>query len=179
LLATSQEGSVHLSSFLKMLAGFSVAIVLVACAAGTPAPAANAEYADADAFCQSRAEAECSDAVVKGCGIKDAATCGETRKASCLSSVPQGLTYVPANAPACLDLVKSVYATGTITSDANAKLPTTCGTDPFSGAGQARAACGSDRDCSTKDGLQLHHSLRRERRPAHPERHVLRAPRRG
>jgi hypothetical protein len=104
-------------------------------------------------YCQQRAKIECSGQVVTSCKVKDVSTCVTDRSTKCLSDVPQGTTYVPAAAPACLQAVAAAYQTTTLTATALDTIATAC--EPiFSGPGAARAPCDVDYDCSLKDGLR-------------------------
>jgi hypothetical protein len=147
----------------------SLAAVAWGCAAGSseadappkPAPApthsqhsAQSVLSTATEFCSARAEAECSSAVVTACQLAGKSACVRARSKSCMSAVPQGTTYQPAKAPACLDAVKSVYATSSISAEALAELDPVCGSDLFAGPGAARAPCMTDYDCDSAKGLQ-------------------------
>src|SRR5579859_1090883 len=98
-------------------------------------------YPTLEDFCAGRAKAECSDAVVKACGAKSASECLAARTNACMSSAPQGTTFQPSNAPACIAAIKTIYAKTVITDAEIADLGTTCGTKIFSGPGVARAPC--------------------------------------
>jgi hypothetical protein len=130
-----------------------------ACANGGPTPppppdpSSPSSYPDVKSFCAAYAQAECSQVVLSACGVKDAASCATAATQSCISSQPQGTTYVEANAPACIALVTSTYQSTTLTKDQVAALATTCGTQIFSGPGAARSPCQSDYDCSSAEGL--------------------------
>jgi hypothetical protein len=134
-----------------------VTIVLAAgCANGGPTPPeANspAALSTVQAFCQAYGQAQCTEVVLSACGVSDATSCAAAASQACLSSQPQGTTYVAANAPACIALVTSTYTSTTLTKDQLAALDSTCGTQVFSGPGAARAACQSDYDCSSAQGL--------------------------
>jgi hypothetical protein len=131
------------------------ALAASACAAGSqPAgPNADATYPDVQSFCAGYGHAECTDAVVHACGASDGASCENAMAASCIASQPQGTTYVPGKAAACIELAASTYATTTITAEQIAALSVACGPLVFSGPGQARATCASDYDCSSQEGL--------------------------
>jgi len=120
---------------------------------GSDAAVAADSYDTLDGFCAARAKAECNDAVVKACGSKTSTVCITARTDACKSSAPQGTTYQPKNAAACIDTIKSVYADATLTDVEIATLNVDCGTKIFSGPGAARSPCTTDYDCSSADGL--------------------------
>ena len=124
---------------------------------------ADAGHADADvstpaAFCKARAAAECSGAVVSSCKATSADACIAARVDACTKDLPQGTTFVAANAPACVAAIQAAYATATLHSSDLAAIDTACGPALFAGPKQARDACtvGSDGrswDCDTSAGL--------------------------
>ncbi|HEY8041512.1 MAG TPA: hypothetical protein VIF15_17015 [Polyangiaceae bacterium] len=134
---------------------FIAMVGIAGCANGVKAGGANAgdAYPDVASFCQGYAEAECSSAVVSACGVKDPASCVSTSSAACLATQPQGTTYVADDAQKCIQLAEATYASTTLAADQMKELAKACGTQVFSGPGQARAPCSSDYDCSSKDGL--------------------------
>src|ERR1700722_17781202 len=142
------------SAFLLFAAamGACFAGVALGCAAGSadmdaPPPTTHSQHvsksglATVSEFCAARAEAECSSAVVSACGLTG------------MSAVPQGTTYQPTKAQACLDAVTAAYSTSTITATALASLDPACGPDLFAGPGAARAPCATDYDCDSAKGL--------------------------
>src|SRR5512135_371510 len=74
------------------------------------------QVATLDQYCNARAKEECSQALVTSCKVKDVSTCVAQRSTKCMNDVPQGTTYVPSAAPACLQAVASAYATTTLTA---------------------------------------------------------------
>lgn len=136
----------------RLIALPAVAVVAIACAAPVIEPDSATQYASLGSFCDARARAECNPQVVSHCGGKDANACVQKVSAACLSSAPQGATYQPVHAQACIDAVKDAYATATLTKDALSKVDAACAA-LWSGPGAARAPCGVDLDCSSKDGL--------------------------
>jgi uncharacterized membrane protein YgdD (TMEM256/DUF423 family) len=140
---------------MRVLAVISV-VFAAACANGGPPPpdpTSAAAYPDVNSFCEAYGQAQCSQVVISACGVKDASMCAAAAAQACLADQPQGTTYVSAHAPACIALVTSTYTSTTLTKDQLAALATTCGTQMFSGPGEARSTCQSDYDCSSSDGL--------------------------
>ncbi len=144
------------------------ATVGAGCAAGsetTPPPPAHAHpqasaqpqttsYATVAGYCEARARAECSAAVMSACTLLSESSCLSARKKSCLASVPQGTTYQPSKAPACVAAAAKVYKTDVITAAALNSLDEVCGPILFAGPGAARASCLSDYDCNSAKGLK-------------------------
>jgi len=135
-----------------------IAAGVAACARGAPADEtsgtdAGASYPDLQSFCQGYAQAECSTVVMSACGVQSGSSCASAGSAACLAAQPQGTTYVSANAGACVTLAEQTYASTTITAAQLQALARTCGTQVFSGPGQARAQCQTDYDCSSQAGL--------------------------
>jgi hypothetical protein len=138
-----------------------------ACAAGSvtpPAPPASAASADGgdggnvdlstvNAFCNARAAAECSDAVISQCVVSDKTSCLTKGAASCMAAVPQGTTYQQGKAQACLDAVTAAYGMGQITAASQATIDQACGPALFSGPGAARSPCSGPYDCSSAQSL--------------------------
>jgi hypothetical protein len=143
-------------------------LTLAACAAGsgsgesspndpTPPPAKKPTQSPLKTiaeFCSAQAEAECSDAVVSACGVADKSACEKASTKSCMASVPQGTTYQPGKAEACLAKVTAAYSSAQITAAALASLDPACGPDLFAGPGAARAPCMTDYDCDSAKGLR-------------------------
>jgi hypothetical protein len=132
-----------------------LAPLAVACAVGSHpgSSSSSALYPDVATFSAARAQLECTTVGVTKCGAKDASACEATRTSLCEASQPQGTTYVPEHAQACIDLVTQITSAGTLTSAQEQSLATTCGSQIFSGPGAVRAPCKVDYDCSSKDGL--------------------------
>jgi hypothetical protein len=120
---------------------------------GGSSPGNPSLYPDVKTFCNAYAQAVCTQAVVRACGAKNSYSCELGAAAACIANQPQGTTYVAKNAPACIQLAQQVYSSTTITVKQLAVLARTCGTQIFSGPGAARAACATDYDCSSADGL--------------------------
>lgn len=136
---------------------FAGALVLVSvgCATSTDSiedPAA--AYETLEEFCQARAAAECSPAVVNACESGSATTCAELRESACLASAPQGTSYVAKNAKACVELTREVYAKAALSSAEVGLLAHACLDDLFSGPGEAREPCTTSLDCNTAVGLE-------------------------
>jgi|HubBroStandDraft_1064217.scaffolds.fasta_scaffold60874_3 hypothetical protein len=140
-------------------------LALSACAAGSAEPESTAAPPKKTAmpaasldtvadFCAAQAEAECSEAVVSACGISDKSACEKASAKSCISAVPQGTTYQPSKAPACLAKVTAAYSTAEITASALASLDPACGSNLFAGPGAARAPCMTNYDCDSAKGLE-------------------------
>lgn len=129
---------------------------LVACSCATPTeiPAPSSRTATLEEFCRARAEAECSPAVVSACQSGSVETCIALRENACRDSAPQGTTYVPENAGACLELVQAVYVSAKLTADDVRDIATHCDQAVFTGPGAARAPCTSSLDCDTASGLE-------------------------
>jgi hypothetical protein len=106
-----------------------------------------------ESFCTAYAQAECSKAVMTACGLQSGASCTSAGTAACLAAQPQGTTYVASRAGACIALAERTYSSTTLTATQLQALATTCGTQLFSGPGQARAQCQTDYDCSGASGL--------------------------
>jgi hypothetical protein len=110
-------------------------------------------FPDAPTYCKARARAECTDAVALACGAKSTADCAVSREAYCNSAVPQGSELLSENVPACLAIVSAAYADGTLEAEEIRAMHDACDARCFSGPGQTRATCTTDRDCRTRDGL--------------------------
>lgn len=128
-------------------------VAAAACAAPIIEPDSAAQYANLSTFCDARAQAECNTQVVSHCGVKDSNACVHKVSTSCVSGAPQGATYQPARARDCIDAVHDAYSTATLTKDALSKVDAACSL-VWSGPGAARAPCGNDLDCASKDGLK-------------------------
>lgn len=125
---------------------------LVACAVGMGDVDPQKALATPEGYCNARAEAECTTSVVQKCGAKDQTSCEKTRDAACIAEIPQGTTYVPEAASACIGKTREAYSDGTLTSQEIATIKSTCA-KVFSGPGGVRAQCTVDADCSSKDNL--------------------------
>jgi len=146
--------------------GACIAAVGSGCAAGSsptemaPAPPAHSQHASKPelstltGFCTARASAECSSAVIAACGFTGKTQCQSTHSKVCMNAIPQGTTYQPSKAPACLAAVTSAYSTSQITAKALASLDPACTSEVFSGPGAARAQCMTDYDCDSAKGLR-------------------------
>jgi len=111
--------------------------------------------ATAKEFCNAEAEAACSDAVVAACDVTGGKNeCVKKRSTACVQAIPQGTTYQPGKAPACLSAVKSAYATGELTATSLSSLDPACGADLFAGPGLARSPCRTDYDCDSSKKLR-------------------------
>ncbi len=111
------------------------------------------ELGTVTAYCNARASAECSSAVVSACGFGSPTHCESSHAKSCMGSIPQGTKYQPSKAPACLALVAKAFSTSQITAAALASLDPACGPELFAGPGAARATCMTDYDCDSAKGL--------------------------
>jgi hypothetical protein len=120
-----------------------------------PTPKGNVapEYATVGDFCEARAKAECSDAVVSGCDLAGKSACESARTKSCLASVPQGTKYQSSRAEACLDAVTTTFSSAQITAESLASADDACGPRLFAGPGEARAQCMTDYDCDSSKNL--------------------------
>ena len=105
-------------------------------------------------YCAARAQAECSPAVVMACGLTSTHACETVRAGACKATLPQGTTYQPRKAKACIDAVLKAYATATMTANALAAIGEACGSVLFAGPGTARASCATDYDCNSASGLR-------------------------
>jgi hypothetical protein len=136
-----------------------IAFAMCACATGSipsaapPDSDAGPSLATLAEFCAARAATECSQAVIRQCGAKDAATCEAARVAVCMQQAPQGTTYQPSQAQACLDAVQASYSAGIITVAGQDAIDSACGPALFSGPGAARSPCTSPYDCNSSMGL--------------------------
>jgi len=145
--------------------GLFLGLALCACATGgTPpiaaepsdagmGPDASPSLATVEDFCAARAAAECTTVAMQQCDAPSAMTCQTARAANCAMQVPEGTTYQPSAAPACLAAVTAVYSTGTVTTSGQAAMDSACGTPVFAGPGGPRTPCTSDYDCNSAMGL--------------------------
>ncbi|GAC1394429.1 MAG: hypothetical protein NVSMB47_03390 [Polyangiales bacterium] len=141
--------------------------LLAGCAAGAadPVPRADAQGSappkptTVEAYCQARAEAECTEVVRARCKSKSVASCVAGRIVACKDAVPQGDTFVAANVDGCLAAVKEAYADAKLSKAELTAIADACGPKLFSGPGVARAPCTSDFDCATVSGLVCVHAL--------------------
>jgi hypothetical protein len=130
-------------------------LAAAACAAPTDLPedpSANS-IATLEEFCHARAEAECSPAVVNACQSGSTEACVAARESVCRSAAPQGARYVAKNAPACVSLVKDVFATATLTAEEVRAISKACDAAVFAGPGEVRAPCTASIDCDSALGL--------------------------
>lgn len=137
----------------RLIALPALALVAIACAAPVVEPDSAMQYANLSTFCDARAQAECNAQVVSHCGVKDPSACVQKVTTACVSGAPQGATYQPAKARDCVEAVRDAYSTATLTKEALTKVDAACSL-VWSGPGAARAPCGNDLDCSSKDGLK-------------------------
>jgi hypothetical protein len=128
--------------------GFAGVIVAVAACSSNSAP--GDKYPAVGDFCKAKAQAECQAA--NFCEV-DQPTCVTARTQDCntftQALLAKGRAYVPGNAPKCVDLATSTYATNSVKdpSTAFATLEDTCNR-VFGGAVAKNAACSSDYDCT-------------------------------
>jgi hypothetical protein len=142
-----------------VVAVVAVAAATAACAAGSVAPAPTAAATDAgpsmatvQEYCAARAAAECTGAVMQQCGA-DVTACQMARAAFCAMQVPEGTTYQPQQAPACIAAASAMVTTGTVTAMGQAAMEVACGTQLFAGPGGPRSPCTNDYDCNSSMGL--------------------------
>ena len=129
---------------------FAIALSIVAgCAASDKGP----KYADANAFCNGKAEAECNGEVTKACAIADATHCIAGRQQACIAAMPPGTTYSPGAAESCVNSVSAAFGDAKVTAEENVAVSTAC-TLVFDGPGVENAACKADGDCNMSAGLR-------------------------
>jgi hypothetical protein len=130
--------------------------LLPACAAGsadTPDNTTN-RYASLDDFCRGRAEAECNDAVLAKCRVKEKKACIDSRTAICKSLIPQGVKYVPTAGESCIRIVREAYTDAALAGTELRAIERACSTKVFGGPGLARDTCTVDYDCDGTKGLE-------------------------
>jgi hypothetical protein len=114
---------------------------------------AGPKYPFLNNFCEARASAECSNAVVLACDVQDPSTCVTDRQQLCLMSVPAGTVYNPSAGEGCVDAVTNAYADAEITMAESQAIEAAC-LPVFNGPGVKGAACQIDTDCQV--GAMLH-----------------------
>src|SRR5438876_6333346 len=125
---------------------FTVIIgAIAACAAPTEFQAGKDLKTPQD-YCEARAEAECNGIVVQKCGVKDQTSCQGARSNRCVAEMPQGTTYVPEAALACITTTRMAYADATLTGKELQSIADAC-SKVFSGPGAVRSPCTADADC--------------------------------
>jgi hypothetical protein len=117
--------------------------------AGVDAPPVN--YPTQSHFCNARAEAECSAAMLSACGVTRT-QCEEYRAQKCDSEAPKDRDYREVASGACVALVASVYEDAKVTHDDLVSIRKTCefvfGTDAEAGVG-----CAKNWDCNLDEGM--------------------------
>ena len=130
-------------------APLAVVAVLAAGACVAPGP----KYPFLNSYCQARATAECSHAVVLACAVADVATCVTNRQALCMTSAPPNTIYNPDAAEGCVDEVMSAYADAAITEAEFQAIDAAC-LPVFNGPGVMGATCQVDTDCQVGSMLR-------------------------
>jgi hypothetical protein len=128
----------------------SFAVVAVLAAAGCIAT--GPKYPFLNSFCQARATAECSNAVVLACAVA-VSTCVTNRQAVCVTSAPPNTVYNPDAAEGCVDEVASAYADAKLTLLESQAIDAAC-LPVFNGPGVTGAACQVDTDCQVGSMLR-------------------------
>jgi hypothetical protein len=137
----------HLSR--NVIALFAITAVHCNSTPDTPKP----KYPDAASYCNGRATAECSDAVVAACAVSSKDICVAKRSIVCLNvEVPTGKVYDSSKAEACVNKVSAAYADAKLTKDEIDTYTAACGL-LFSGTGIKDANCSVDTDCEQSEGL--------------------------
>jgi len=133
----------------RALGLFSLGPLLVvgACVAAGP------KYPFLNSFCQARASAECSHAVVLDCAIADVSTCVAKRQNICVASAPPNTVYNPAAGEGCVDEVSRAYADAQLTLAESQAVDAAC-LPVFNGPGTAGAPCQADTDCEVSAMLR-------------------------
>lgn len=109
------------------------------------------KYPDLNSFCNARASAECSTAVVLACAAPNP-TCTSKRQALCVSTAP-ARAYNAGAAEDCVTQVTNAYADAKITLDESKSIDSAC-LPVFEGPGVTGSACHVDSDCRTSTGLR-------------------------
>lgn len=131
------------------ISSFAVGGVLAAAACVATGP----KYPFLNSFCQARATAECSHAVVEACAVADMPTCVTNRQAICETSAPPNTVYNPDAAEGCVDEVASAYADAQLTLVETQAINAAC-LPVFNGPGATGAACQVDLDCQVGSMLR-------------------------
>jgi hypothetical protein len=125
--------------------------VVVAGAACTLNP--GPKYPFVTSFCEARATAECSTAVILACALPSMSTCVSNREQICVASQPPNTDYDPDPAQGCVNAVMAAYADAEVTLAESQAIDSACG-PVFSGPGAQGAPCQVDTDCQSSGGLQ-------------------------
>lgn len=143
----------------RVFAPFAL-IALAACATSadpvddTPKGAqAGAKLTSVELYCDARAAAECNELVVSKCKAPNKDACVKARTALCLKGVPQGTTFVPKFADACVAAARTMLTDAKIASAEMKRVNDACGARLFSGPGAVREPCTNDYDCRSDEGL--------------------------
>jgi len=134
---------------IRLGALLAVVAVLAAGACVAPGP----KYPFLNSYCQARASAECSHAVVLACAVADVATCVTNRQAVCMTSAPPNTIYNPGAAEGCVDEVTIAYADAEITEQESQAIDAAC-LPVFNGPGVTGATCQADTDCQVGSMLR-------------------------
>lgn len=121
--------------------------------AGGSCVAPGPKYPFLNDFCEARASAECSSAVLLNCAIPTMSTCVAARDQICLTTVPPNTVYNPGAGEGCVDAVADAYADGEITMAESQAIDVAC-LPVFNGPGAAGAACQVDPDCQVGSMLR-------------------------
>jgi hypothetical protein len=108
--------------------------------------AAGPKYPFLNDFCEARASAECSNAVVLACAVPDMPTCVTNRQQLCMTSAPPNTVYNPSAGEGCVDAVMTAYADAMITMTESQAIDAAC-LPVFNGPGAKGAVCQMDTDC--------------------------------
>jgi len=111
------------------------------------------KYPDTSAYCNGRAEAECSKEVVLACALPDRTRCVSQRQAACVSATPAGTSYNAGGAEGCVNAVATAYADAKLSTQENRTMTETCAA-VFEGPGIANTTCKKDIECKVSGGLR-------------------------
>lgn len=128
-------------------------LALLGTAVGACSAAAGPKYPDVVSFCNARASAECSNAVVLACAAPSAAACVTSRAQVCVASQPSGTLYDPTTAQGCVNEVSSAYSDAQLTLSESTAIDMAC-LSVFDGPGPKDATCQMDGDCKLGEGLR-------------------------
>jgi hypothetical protein len=128
-------------------------LALLGTAVGGCSAAAGPKYPDLVSFCNARASAECSNAVVLACAVPSAASCVTNRAQVCVASQPSGTVYDPTSAQGCVNEVSNAYSDAQLTLSESTAIDMAC-LSVFDGPGSKDATCQTDGDCKLGDGLR-------------------------
>ncbi len=126
-------------------------VALVGLAVAGACTAKGPKYPDLNSFCNARASAECSMAVVLACAAPNP-TCTNKRQALCISNAP-ARAYNAGAAEDCVTQVSNAYADAKVTLDESKSVDNAC-LPVFEGPGVTGTACQMDADCRTSTGLR-------------------------